>query len=217
MSNSYLLRVKYEQVKMVERRGFDVSTDDYQNRLLTERGKPIRANLSFYYRHKLDNNYILNVTYIDKIEKDNKKMKGARKQTITKPYIQEYVKYLNTWKIDESILIIPLNINKQGTRFLDEFLAGSKIKHQIFLEEELSFDPLEHIDVSEHILLTKEEALNLMAMTKTNITMLPLIKANDPIIKYYGWTKGGIVKIIRHDSSVSVLSEKSINYRVIVA
>jgi DNA-directed RNA polymerase subunit H (RpoH/RPB5) len=52
--------------------------------------------------------------------------------------------------------------------------------------------------------------------TKTNKSKFPGIKLDKPIVRYYGWKQGDVIKIIRTERHVSLLAKKSINYRVII-
>lgn len=217
MNNAALLNVKQVQIEMVSDRGYDISNDQYMNiEINNKTPTQLRELFNFNYRLKSDPKKVLYVHYIYKVTKENKKQKGKMKDTITKPYIEPYVNYLNTYDIYETILIVPVNLGKKAADYLTQFLISSKIKHQIFLEEELSYNPTKHIDVPKHILMNKQEADTLLQNLKINLSMMPIIKLNDPIIKYYGWSKGNIVKIYRHDTVISTLSEKSINYRIII-
>ena len=77
---------------------------------------------------------------------------------------------------------------------------------QIFDVEELVHNKTEHSLVPKHELLTIEEANNLLKQYKVKLTQLPHIKVNDPIIKYYGWKKGRIVRIIRKSGEITYRS-----------
>jgi DNA-directed RNA polymerase subunit H (RpoH/RPB5) len=61
-----------------------------------------------------------------------------------------------------------------------------------------------------------EKGAKLVEM-KTDLSKLPIMKINDPIARYYGWSAGDLIEITRHDSAISILTPKTINYRVVVA
>jgi len=215
MNNDTLISVKRTQIQMVSDRGYDVSNDRYEEFIANfKEKKNLREIFNFNYPSKIDPKKVLHVHYIDKIYKRDKK--GVRKEKINTPDIKDYISYLNTYILYESILIIPVSIGSKALKTLDKFLIESKIKHQIFLEEELTYNPTHHIDVPEHILLSKNETDILLRNAKINISMFPLIKINDPIVKYYGWSIGSVLKIKRNDSVIYLLSENSINYRIII-
>ena len=185
MDESYLIEVKRNQVKMVEDRGYDVSTDKYQEIIAKYKaGVGLREIFTVNYRHKTNPKRFLHVGYVGNIPTDKKR---KRLETIPQKLIEPYISYLyENAGIYESILIVPVKLDNIASDFLAKALGQTTIKHQIFLEEELSYNVIQHIDVSKHTLLTRDQVIKLLSDTKTNITQLPLIKVNDPVIKYYG-------------------------------
>ena len=71
---------------------------------------------------------------------------------------------------------------------------------------------LEHELVPEHIILSKEEAEEVLKKYKITPHQLPKLLSSDPIAKLIGAKPGDIVKIIRK----SPTSEKFIAYRYVV-
>ncbi|MHA2180726.1 MAG: DNA-directed RNA polymerase subunit H [Promethearchaeota archaeon] len=69
-------------------------------------------------------------------------------------------------------------------------------------------DVLLHKYVPQHLLLTKEETLNLLKKYKIEVTDLPQIFEKDPVAIAIGAKEGDIIKIIR-DSHTTV---KSVDY-----
>ncbi len=69
-------------------------------------------------------------------------------------------------------------------------------------------DVLLHRFVPKHVLLTKEESLNLLEKFRINLNDLPQIFEKDPVAIAIGAKEGDIIKIIR-DSDTTV---KSVDY-----
>ncbi len=69
-------------------------------------------------------------------------------------------------------------------------------------------DVLLHKYVPQHLLLTKEETLNLLKKYKIEVTDLPQIFEKDPVAIAIGAKEGDIIKIIR-ESQTTV---KSVDY-----
>ncbi|MHA1932020.1 MAG: DNA-directed RNA polymerase subunit H, partial [Promethearchaeota archaeon] len=69
-------------------------------------------------------------------------------------------------------------------------------------------DVLLHKYVPQHLLLTKEETLNLLKKYKIEVTDLPQIFEKDPVAIAIGAKEGDIIKIVR-DSHTTV---KSVDY-----
>ena len=78
------------------------------------------------------------------------------------------------------------------------------------------YSPIEHIDTPRHELLSPEETTAKLREMKTDIGRLLIIKDTDPVVRYYGWPIGGLVRIYRDDSVINILASHSINYRVIM-
>ncbi|CCW61253.1 unnamed protein product [Phytomonas sp. EM1] len=75
--------------------------------------------------------------------------------------------------------------------------ATELLKIQVFDEESLCFNVTRHENVPRHVVLSKEEALNFLTERKLNISQLPRILESDPVVQYFGISRGDIVKIIR--------------------
>ncbi len=74
------------------------------------------------------------------------------------------------------------------------------------------FNPMEHELVPEHILLTKEEAEELLKHLKIRKRQLPWIRASDPIARKLGARPGDVILIIRRSPTAG----KSVYLRVVV-
>ena len=77
---------------------------------------------------------------------------------------------------------------------------------------EKKFNILEHELVPEHMILSKEEAKEVLDKYNAKIEQLPKILSTDPVIKAIGAKKGDIIKIIRKSKT----AKKAIAYRVVV-
>ena len=86
---------------------------------------------------------------------------------------------------------------------------------QFFLEDKLKYNPVRHVTNQEHILLSPEEVADLEKELKLDKSRFPDIKVDNPVVEYYGWEQGDVIKVIRIERHVSILAKKSLNYRII--
>jgi DNA-directed RNA polymerase subunit H len=74
------------------------------------------------------------------------------------------------------------------------------------------FDVREHMLVPEHILLTEEEAAEVLKRYNITPGQLPKIKTSDVVVKQIGAKPGDILKITRK----SLTAGKAVAYRLII-
>lgn len=75
-------------------------------------------------------------------------------------------------------------------------------KIQIFDIEELKINITKHNFVPKHELLSLSQQKELLESYKVEKKQLPKISYNDPIVKFYGWKRGSIVRIIRKNGEI---------------
>lgn len=153
---------------------------------------------------------------IKQLEELRIKQSGKRKETVLTVAIQPYIALIQEHIPDLAILIGAARLSKQADRFITDNLIRFRTRRQFFHELELAYNPTYHVDVPRHELLSPEEAQAKLREMKTSAAYIPLMKSNDPIAKYYGWIAGNLIRIHRDDQVVSILSPKSINYRILV-
>jgi DNA-directed RNA polymerase subunit H (RpoH/RPB5) len=89
-------------------------------------------------------------------------------------------------------------------------------KTRFFLDDELRYNPTQNVTNQQHILLSLEEVNELEKELKLDKSKFPGIKLDNPVVEYYGWELGNVIKIIRTERHVSILAKKSINYRIVI-
>lgn len=89
-------------------------------------------------------------------------------------------------------------------------------KTRFFLDDELKYNALQHVTNQQHILLTAEEVIELEKEVKLDKSKFPGIKLDNPVVEYYGWEQGDVIKIIRTERHINILGKKNINYRIVI-
>lgn len=138
---------------------------------------------------------------------------NMQQKQVSADVAREFISLIQKYGISEAVLIVDAPLSSTG----ENELARLKLtKWQIFFDQDLTYNPVRHVDTPRHELLSPEAAELKLRELRVDRSKLLIIKIDDPVIRYYGWTSGGIVRVHRNDESVSILSPKSINYRVIV-
>lgn len=207
----HLFEIKKTQIEMVQDRGYDISqeeldllTNDYDFFMdylkLKTNGTPTRTSLSQVYSSKEGKRLV--VDFLEKSVDSKQISTGVTKATI------EQAKAVGAKE-----LIIIIEIQLSPTAKEDLFFSG--LNYQTFYDSDLTYNPTKHVDSSRHELLSPEAKEEKLKELKADVGKLLIIKLSDPIVKYYNWPVGGIVRVLREDYAVSILAPKSVNYRVI--
>ena len=128
----------------------------------------------------------------------------------TKP-IQKYVDRLLQAGSNSGIIVYRLSITAIAKKLL---VPGAipGVKLEVFRESELLVDITEHTLVPEHVVLTPDQKQEVLTRYKLKESQLPKIQSADPVARYYGLTRGQVVKIIR----LSETAGRYITYRCCV-
>lgn len=207
----HLFEIKKTQIEMIQDRGYDVKEEElallthdfryFLDYLQSKTGnKGSRSALSQVY--SLNGEKYLSVNFLEKSQ-DSKQ--------ISIEVVRAAVEEAKNSKANEILIIIEIPLSSRA----DNSLVISGLGYQVFFDKDLSYNITRHVDTPRHELLTPEETEEKLKELKADITKLLIIKANDPIVQYYNWPIGRVVRIYREDYVVSILSPKSINYRVI--
>lgn len=89
------------------------------------------------------------------------------------------------------------------------------IKCQFFLTRELLINPTRFVYYYPHSLLNEEERKRELTDNNIRPDQLPIILKTDPIVKYFNWQEGGIVKIERTERYLEVPAPEGMYLRLI--
>uniref|UniRef100_A0A915ER43 DNA-directed RNA polymerases I, II, and III subunit RPABC1 n=1 Tax=Ditylenchus dipsaci TaxID=166011 RepID=A0A915ER43_9BILA len=98
-----------------------------------------------------------------------------------------------------------------SAKSLVEMMKGKDYIVETFIETELMVNITQHELVPEHIVLSNDEKLELLAKYKLKESQLPRIQMQDPVSRYFGMKKGQVFKIIR----ASETAGRYITYRCV--
>lgn len=203
-----LFSIKQNQIKMVRDRGYDITSEAPILNYTIDQFKTYLAN---------DKGKLQNITYVHKTTGQNLLVfYGEKEKTeIGVALINIFVTLYFAKLASMAVLIVDANLSSAARKKLED-QDKNIFKYQTFHMSDLVYSPIEYINTPVHELLTDGEATTLLHESKTTKSRLNIIKVTDPVVKYYDWPVGGIVRIRRYDTNVNLLTPHSINYRVII-
>ena len=121
-------------------------------------------------------------------------------EKLKKPLVQILNKDLDDIGINNAI-IISEDITSPTKKYILNVLNTSGRYIEIFLCNELTYNPFRHILVPKHRILSLEEKFDILKIYKTEIDNFPKIKTSDKIVRYLGAKKNDMLEIIRLSES----------------
>lgn len=215
-----LFYIKRTQLELVSDRGYNISDEEpilnmtfeeFDDYLRASSNNPggIRSTLSKLY----NSNELIDGQPHKMLVFYGERSNSQQKQ-ISIEIIRSFINNIQTTRnIREAILIVDAPPSSESNAAL---AALKSVKWQVFHESDLTYNPTKHVDTPRHELISEDEKIAKLREMKVDISKLLIIKATDPVVRYYGWAPGGLVRIHRNDSSVSILTPQSINYRIII-
>lgn len=131
------------------------------------------------------------------------------KKTGVKP-IRELTERMEERNIHRAILVTQNVL----TAFAKDAIAEAAPRHIIeyFMESELLVNITKHELVPKHVPLTPEEKQQLLQRYRVKEVQLPRIQVADPVSRYFGLSRGQVVKIIRPSETAG----RYVTYRLVV-
>lgn len=209
----YFLNIKRNQIKMVRARGYNITDElwilnpqltgvEFEKKLskMYEKEYPIRRLLFSEYQKIGVKNlvvYYVGVTGSKQIKIDS-----------IRPFMDKM-----TIELKDGILITD---NVLSSESLKQLSVITQCSYQIFKEEDLHFDLLEHTLVPQHSLLSKEEVEKKRkewGMEKK--LQLPMIPVTDKIASYYHYRQGDIIKVTTQ-LEIDSIQEEDVRYCLVI-
>jgi len=182
-----LYKVRQTLLEMIEDRGYfvpDIEKITFEQFVIKYDNK----TLDIYIKNDKNSK----IFYIH-FHNENKNFSKSDLKNIMQKIISTY---------DENINLILLLKEKENSAVSKELSKDMYKNVEIFLKKNMIFNVTKHIYVPKHILLNKEEELELLEKYNTTKGKLPKLSKTDPIAKYYGMKNDQICKIIRKSPEV---------------
>ena len=212
-----LFEVKKNQLNMIERRGYNIdrekgilqfSIEQFENTYVPfarSQNKSFRSVLTNVYQN--DSGERVLVYYADV------------PSTATQLGVNDVghgIKTMEENNLNDAVIITSKQLTPSASKHINSLVAYNI---QIFLEEEMAYDPTSHYLVPKHIPLSVEEQRQFMENKQKNevgftIDLMPIIPSDDIIARYYGLRTGRIVRIERENMFPTMII-RSITYKAI--
>jgi DNA-directed RNA polymerase subunit H len=236
MSQSFdrLFEVKKESLKLLETQGYNIDKERflfdaslrefeiYYTKTLPSEDSEL---VNFLQNEGLNNtrSYLSNIYESDRYENTKLVVYFAYsfEKKVTDTDISFFCRMIEHFNVSNAILIsevplstaaeslctefVPCRVSKNGKRY------GCFIQH--FEDNELFFDPTDHVLVPTHRLLSQQEAEEFMKTEKIKKKQLPQMSALDPIAKRLGSRPDDIIEISRKILIPGTLIKEEIFYR----
>mmetsp|Transcript_25022 Transcript_25022/g.64590 ORF Transcript_25022/g.64590 Transcript_25022/m.64590 type:complete len:208 (+) Transcript_25022:70-693(+) len=125
--------------------------------------------------------------------------------------IRKYCEKMQEQGINRAILVVQDAMTSHAKQALKETVTlGLHMEH--FQEAELLVNITQHVLVPKHQVMSDDEKRELLRRYKLKDSQLPRIQQHDPVARYYGMTRGQVVKIIRPSETAG----RYVTYRLVV-
>ena len=232
LSDEELYRIKKETLIILKNRGFEINDDEQlilnddisikEFRLLytdikNDPKHPLYYTISkkMFFRCYMSNIYYNNTSkkhcLVFFAEPENRKTKR-----ISNEQIAEFCKVVIETKVEQAIIISNLSSSVSANSLcLDSTKGIASIFIQYFTDDELLYNPLDHVFVPKHRIMSDNEVRELTEVDRILLKQLPKISSFDPVCKRLGADEGDVIEVNRVNLIKDTLIDEELAYRVV--
>lgn len=230
-----LFEIKKESLKLLDTQGYNIENERYlfdtdleefktyyMKTLPNATGNPV---VDFLREENLNSmrSFLSNI-YTSNYSKDQKVIvyfAVSFEKKVTDVDIASFCRMIQKFNVSNAILISEVPLSSAAESLCTEFVPGRNGKGgkkygcfiQHFEDNELFFNPLEHVYVPSHRILTEVELEEMIKVEKIRPGQLPQMSALDPIAKRLGARPGDVIEINRKILIPGTLLQEEIFYR----
>jgi DNA-directed RNA polymerase subunit H (RpoH/RPB5) len=238
MSSIDYFTIKQSQIEMVKNRGYDIPAYEEDFFTKTEQGieKVSEYNFQSIYENKKSKGDHFRTTLNQTYEKKGCRplmvvflVRGGKTTTsIASDDIKNTIKWfqrvMNQDTTSHSIILIgELPLSNDSTKRLDEIFPYG---FQFFQDNFFMKNIINHMFQPKYEKLSMEEkgelyknlritSKQLERSKKFNKHILEMFQRNDPVVKYYNWQPGDVIRVIRDNFIIEKVVRHQIAYRIV--
>ena len=109
--------------------------------------------------------------------------------------IKEYIAHMSGINCTHFIVVYGSSVTPPVKKLVEQ---TSVICIELFSSDELGYNVTKHVLVPTHTLATRDE----YAQVRPYIAKIPRILASDPVVRFLGFARGSVVKVVRKNGVV---------------
>lgn len=207
-----LFEVKKNQLRMIERRGYSIEREKFVLKMTLPQF--LKTYIPFAQQQQRSFRSVMTNVYENEQSERILVYYADVPTSSTQLGVNEVgdaIVNMGRYNLHDAVIITARQLSPPAVKHINGLVAYNI---QIFLEEEMAYDPTQHFLVPKHIPLSKQEQREFLENKDISIDDMPVILSNDIIIKNLGIRSGRIVRIERNNMFETMII-KSVSYKVV--
>jgi DNA-directed RNA polymerase subunit H len=232
LSEKNLLQIKQESLKLLKERGYvipaeeapiltgDISESEFKNLYLSLQNDSSHPLYSYFTRRNHIRCFMSNIYY----KKDESCLvffaypEENKSKKISNDQVAEFCRAIIETKVNAAIMVCNVPSSSSTESICSNVSKSNKsIFIQYFMDEELMYNPIDHVLVPKHRLLSEAEIRELVEVDKIGLNKIPKISTLDPVCKRMAAKQGDVVEVTRKVMIENQLIDEEISYRFVFA